>query len=209
MTTKPVRQNEHRARRVGLTGGIASGKSTVAECFAELGVPVIDTDVIAREVVTAGSAALREIAATFGGAVIARDGSLNRSMMREIVFAEDEKRRQLEAILHPRIRGEAWRQADAASTPYVIVVVPLLFESPMKQQMDRVLVVDCSVATQMQRLLRRDSETAAQAERMIAAQASREDRLSLADDIILNEGSLQETREQVMKLHETYLRMFT
>ena len=136
--------DEHQNRlRIGLTGGIASGKSLVAGYFEDLGVPVIDTDVIAREVVAPGMPALDEIRATFGEAVIANDGSLDRQEMRRIVFSDNEKRRQLETILHPLIRESAARQAHAANGPYVIVVVPLLFESPMKESMDRILVVDC------------------------------------------------------------------
>ncbi len=208
MATDVPQHEKRKTARVGLTGGIASGKSTVADFFADLGVPVIDTDVIARDVVAKNRPALAEIAAAFGRALLARDGTLNRSMMREIVFADDKKRRQLEAILHPRIRDEAWRQVSESTSPYVIVVVPLLFQSPMKKEMDRILVVDCSVETQMRRLLMRDGETEEQARRMIAAQASREERLSLSDDIIVNEGSVEETRDRVSELHKCYLKMF-
>ena len=197
------------AFRVGLTGGIASGKSTVASFFSELGVPVIDTDIIARDVVKPGAPALAEIRDAFGASVLADDGSLDRRAMRRIVFADDDKRTQLEAILHPRIRDEAFRQADAATAPYVIIVVPLLFESPMKDSIDRILVVDCSVATQLERLLSRDNENAAQARRIIAAQASREERLSIADDVISNDGDRDATRAHVRQLHRSYLKLAT
>lgn len=190
---------------MGLTGGIASGKSTVADLFAELGVPIVDTDQIAREVVEPGSPALNEIRDQFGAGVIAADGALDRAALRRIVFADDECRRALEAILHPRIRELAFDRADSASAPYVIIVVPLLFESPMRKLMDRVLVVDCAVETQLARLLRRDSETEAQARKMIAAQASREQRLSIADDVIANDGALIDTRRRVDELHRKYL----
>ena len=198
--------NEHRnTLRIGLTGGIASGKSLVASYFEELGVPVIDTDVIARQVVAPGMPALDEIRAAFGAAVIADDGSLDRQEMRRIVFSDALMRRQLEKILHPRIRESAAHQANAARGPYVIVVVPLLFESPMKESMDRILVVDCSEETQLSRLTARDNEDADSARRIIATQASREERLSIADDIITNDGSPDETRIAVDALHKFYL----
>jgi dephospho-CoA kinase len=191
--------------RVGLTGGIASGKSTVADFFAELGVPVVDTDQIARQVVAIDSPALEEIRTTFGPDVIAADGTLDRAAMRKIVFADDGKRRILESILHPRIRELAFRHADQASAPYVIIVVPLLFESPMRNAMNRILVVDCTVETQLQRLLARDCETEEQAKKIIAAQATRDERLSIADDVIANDSDLEATRREVGRLHRRYL----
>ena len=195
----------NRAFRVGLTGGIASGKSTVADFFAELGVPVVDTDLIAREVVSISSPALEEIRTAFGPDVISADGTLDRAAMRKIVFADDGKRRLLESILHPRIRELAFRRADQASAPYVIIVVPLLFESPMRNAMDRILVLDCSVETQIKRLLARDCETEEQANKIIAAQATRDERLSIADDVITNDGDLEATRREVGRLHRRYL----
>lgn len=191
--------------RVGLTGGIASGKSTVADMFAELGVPVIDTDVIAREVVQAGEPALDEIREAFGDQVIGPDGNLDRAAMRMIVFADESARHELEKILHPRIRNTAMQQADRAGGDYQLIVVPLLVESPLRSFVDRVLVVDCDEQTQIGRLLARDAETEQQARRMIAAQASREDRLAIADDVINNDGDLQETRDQALILHRNYL----
>jgi len=191
--------------RIGLTGGIASGKTMVADFFSSLGVPVIDTDIIARQVVEPGTAALGEIRITFGDEIIHDDGSLDRKAMREIVFAETEKREQLEAIVHPRIREETLRQMDAADGPYMIIVVPLLVESPLSELMDRVLVVDCSTEIQLERLLLRDGENEATARRIISAQASREDRLAIADDIIDNNSDPGNAREQVLVLHESYL----
>jgi len=191
--------------RIGLTGGIASGKSTVADFFAALGVPVVDTDVIAREVVAPGEPALSEIRDAFGEDVIAEDGSLDRSRLRKIVFADEARRMDLEGILHPRIRATALRQASLASGPYVIIAVPLLYESPLNKTMDRILVVDCSEETQLQRLLARDNESEEQARRIIAAQASRTERLSIADDVISSETSLNDTRDAVGSLHESYL----
>ncbi|MGI9223110.1 MAG: dephospho-CoA kinase [Woeseiaceae bacterium] len=191
--------------RVGLTGGIASGKSTVADMFAELGVPVIDTDVIAREVVQPGEPALDEIREAFGDQVIGPDGNLDRAAMRMIVFADESARHELEKILHPRIRNTAMQQADRARGDYQLIVVPLLVESPLRSFVDRVLVVDCDEQTQIGRLLARDAETEQQARRMLAAQASREDRLAIADDIIYNDGDLQKTRDQALILHRNYL----
>lgn len=196
---------ENQALRIGLTGGIASGKSTVADMFADLGITIIDTDVIAREVVEPGQPALEEIRQAFGAQAIAPDGSLDRQLMRGIVFSDDGKRRQLESILHPRIRDAAARQAAAATSPYHIVVVPLLAESPMRSEMDRILVVDCSTDTQLERLLKRDAESALQARRMIASQVSREERLAMADDVIRNDRDLEDTRSQVAELHARLL----
>ena len=191
--------------RIGLTGGIASGKSTVADMFAELGIDIVDTDVIAREVVEPGQPALEEIREAFGDDVIDDTGQLDRRQLRAIVFADAAKRRQLEGILHPRIREEAARQSAAAASPYHLVVVPLMVESPMRGEMSRVLVVDCSEGTQLKRLLARDLESEDQARRMLAAQASRDDRLAIADDVVRNDGDLDETKQQVVELHDFYL----
>lgn len=191
--------------RIGLTGGIASGKSTVARMFAELGVPVIDTDVIAREVVRPGSAALAEIRSEFGHGVIKPDGTLDRAAMRTLVFSDESRRRRLEAILHPRIRQETRRQAGLAGGAYQLIVVPLLVESSLRDFIDRVLVIDCDEATQIRRLLERDAESEDQARRMLAAQASRAARLAIADDVIDNGGDIAATRARVESLHEKYL----
>jgi dephospho-CoA kinase len=196
-----------RPLRIGLTGGIASGKTTVANFFADLGIPVIDTDVIARDVVATGAPALAQIRADFGDAVFSDDGVLDRKAMRKLVFSDDSKRRQLEGILHPRIREAAVVQVQAVTDPYMIIVVPLLVESPMKALMDRVLVVDCSEDVQLKRLLARDTENEAQARRMIAAQASRDERRAIADDVLLNDTDLDETRRQVDALHHRYLEL--
>ena len=200
-----IDETENTVLRVGLTGGIASGKSVVADYFADLGATVIDTDVIARTVVEPGQPALDEIRQQFGPDIVTADGRLDRKALRAIVFADDGKRHRLEAIVHPKIREEAARQAAAASGPYHIVVVPLLAESPMKAEMDRILVVDCREDVQLARLMARDAETEEQAIRMIEAQVSREERLSIADDVIRNDGSLEDTRTQVEALHTTYL----
>ena len=190
--------------RIGLTGGIASGKTTVANLFAELGAPVIDTDIIAREVVAPGQPALDEIAAAFGDRVLQPDGSLDRGALRARIFASEEDRRTLEAITHPRIRAEALRQADAAGGPYQLIVVPLLVQSPLRGSVDRVLVVDCPEKLQIERLVARDGESEVGARRILAAQSSRGERLAIADDIITNDGGLEDLREQVAALHEIY-----
>ena len=194
-----------RPLRIGLTGGIASGKSTVAELFAGHDVPIIDTDVIARELVQPGKPALDEIRAAFGDEVFDAQGQLDRASMREVVFSDASRRAELESILHPRIRAEAIARSSATDGPYQIIVVPLLVESPMRQFMDRVLVVDCDEETQLSRLLARDSENEDQARRILAAQASRADRLGVADDVITNDGDLSNTRQQVDALHAKYL----
>ena len=188
-----------------MTGGIASGKSLVADGFARLGVPVVDTDIVARQVVEPGAPALREIVAAFGEAVVDDTGGLDRRALREIVFSDDASRKRLESILHPVIRDETFRQAEAAVGPYVIIVVPLLFESPMKEAMDRILVVDCSEETQLKRLMSRDNESAEQARRIMATQATRKERLSIADDVIVNDRTPAVAREAITALHESYL----
>ena len=190
---------------VGLTGGIASGKTMIAERFQSLGVPVVDTDVVAREVVLPGSPGLEEIRQAFGDDVIDDAGELDRSALRDIVFSDEPARKRLEAILHPRIRDAAYAQAAAAAGPYVIIAVPLLYDSPMKDVMDRILVVDCSEETQIQRLMARDGESREQACRIMATQASREQRLSIADDVINNDGAREESFAAGEALHADYL----
>ncbi len=189
-----------------MTGGIASGKSTVAELFAGLGATVIDTDIIAREVVSPGQPALQEIHDAFGGAVF-NDGVLDRSELRRQIFSDDDARRRLESILHPRIQQETIRQASASGGDYQLIVVPLLTESPLKDYVDRILVVDCDENIQIERLLARDAESEDQARRILTMQASREERLAIADDVIHNDAGLEATSSQVSALHDTYLAM--
>lgn len=194
-----------RPLRIGLTGGIASGKSTVAELFAEYGIPVIDTDVVARELVQPGKPALDEIRSTFGDKVFDSGGRLDRKSMRELVFSDALRREELESILHPRIREETVARSNATAGPYQIIVVPLLVGSPIQQFMDRILVVDCDEDIQLRRLLARDAENEDQAHRILAAQASRNDRLAIADDVITNDDDLASARSQVDALHSRYL----
>jgi dephospho-CoA kinase len=195
----------NRPLRIGLTGGIASGKSTVAELFGEHDVPIIDTDIIARQLVQPGKRALGEIRDTFGDGVFDAGGRLDRGALRKIVFSDVCQRNKLESILHPKIRDEAIAQSATADGTYQIIVVPLLVESPLREFVDRVLVVDCEEDTQLRRLLARDAENEDEARRILAAQASRHDRLAIADDIISNNDDLASTRQQVDALHQQYL----
>lgn len=192
---------------VGLTGGIGSGKSTVADLFAKRGVTLVDTDVIAHRVTAPQGIAMPAIAAEFGESFVAADGSLDRARMRELVFSDDTARKRLEAITHPLIRAETERERHAARGPYVMIVVPLLVESgSWKTRVDRVLSVDCSVETQISRVMRRNAFTRDQVLAIIARQATREARLAAADDVIVNDDtSLEALEAEVDQLHRTYL----
>jgi dephospho-CoA kinase len=188
--------------RVGLTGGVASGKSAACARLAALGVPIVDADVVAREVVEPGQPALAEIAARFGPAVIGPDGHLDRAALRARVFADPGERRALEAITHPRVRERMRAQAEAATGPYVVLAIPLLAESGADYSwLDVIVVVDVPEAVQLQRLLARDGNDEALARAMIAAQAPRERRLALADEVIDNSGTLDDLRTAVDALH--------
>ncbi len=191
--------------RIGLTGGIGSGKSAVCERFTKLGAPVIDTDTIARDLVKPGEPALLQIAELFGEEVIQANGSLDRARMRELVFIDEAKRAQLEALLHPLIRQEMQRQIALLKTPYVILAIPLLIEKGWQQQLDRVLVVDCSEALQRERALKRDGSSPQTIDAIIASQVGRDERLAAADDIIDNNGSIEALQGQVEALHRHYL----
>ncbi|MGC4029903.1 MAG: dephospho-CoA kinase [Steroidobacteraceae bacterium] len=191
--------------RVALTGGIASGKSTVAALFQALGAGLIDTDLIAREIVLPGSPAFDEIVARFGPGVLAPGGALDRARLRDLVFRDAAARADLEAITHPKIHAEVARRSREAQEPYLLVAVPLLAETGTAKHYDRVLVVDAPPAAQQLRLMQRDRIDADAAARMLAAQASREARLSLADDVIRNEGDISRLAGQVEALHKTYL----
>jgi dephospho-CoA kinase len=190
---------------VGLTGGIACGKSTVANLFAALGAAIVDTDVLAREVVAPGSPLLPKISAHFGAQVLQKDGSLDRARLRERVFANPAERQWLENVTHPAIRELTDARCESATGRYVIVAIPLLVETQGAERFDRVLVVDCDPALQLARLQARDGSTRAQAERLLAAQVTREQRLAVADDVVLNNGDIAALRDQVEKLHRQYL----
>ena len=193
---------------VGLTGGIASGKSTAAAFFRVHGVPVVDADQVARDVVAVGTPGLAAVAAAFGAAVLQVDGSLDRRRLREIVFADPTERQRLEAILHPLIRDEIRVRLARASGPYCILDVPLLIESPsLRALADRVLVIDVPVELQVARLMQRDGMTAAQCEAMLAAQASRERRLEAADDVVDNASDMTALQRQLESMHARYLQL--
>ncbi len=193
---------------VGLTGGIGSGKSAVADLFAQHGVALIDTDAIAHVLTAAGGAAMPAIRAAFGDSVASADGALDRAAMRTLVFADPAARKRLEGILHPMIRGESERQllASAPSSPYAILMVPLLVESGgYRQRVNRIAVVDCAESTQVARVMRRNGLSRSEVERILAAQATRAERLAAADDVIENDGPLAELAPRIERLHRHYV----
>lgn len=191
--------------RIGLTGGIASGKSAVADSFDRRGTPIVDADVIAREVVEPGQPALSEIAETFGAQILDADGRLDRTAMRDQIFSDDQKRRKLESILHPRIKEAMERQVARLTVPYCVLAIPLLIEAHQQDLVDRILVIDVPVELQISRLLQRDRTSKAAAEAILKAQLDRETRLRFADDIIVNNGTLAELDSKVEQLHQKYL----
>lgn len=191
---------------IGLTGGIGSGKSAVADRFAALGVPVIDTDVIARRLTERGGEALDAIRAAFGESVMQPDGSLDRAALRRRVFVDADARRRLEAILHPRIRRAVGQALAALETPYAIVVIPLLVETQgYRDVLDRVLVIDCPEALQVERVMARNGLSRAEVEAILAAQATRAERLALADDVLPNTAAPDALGAAVDALHARYL----
>ena len=194
---------------VALTGGIASGKSEAARRFAALGASVIDADVVARELVQPGTPALAEIAAAFGAQILDPNGSLERTEMRALIFGDAEARRRLEAILHPRVRAEMLVRTDAANGPYALLVIPLFVETAGYDWVDRVVVVDLPYELQLSRAIARDRMPPSLAEAMIDAQASREQRLAAADDVIDNSGTPDVLDTQIATLHACYLELAT
>ncbi|NBI40852.1 dephospho-CoA kinase [[Haemophilus] felis] len=194
---------------VGLTGGIGSGKSMVAELFAKLNVPIIDADVVAREVVAKGSPLLHQIAEHFGAQILLPSGELDRAQLRQIVFQDPKQKQWLNHLLHPAIRVEMLRQLEAQTFPYVIWVVPLLIENNLTEFCQRVLVVDVPPETQLQRASLRDNADIVQIKQIMAAQVSRETRLSMADDVIDNRLPLHQAlpslQQKVLELHQLYL----
>lgn len=192
---------------VGLTGGIASGKTQVSDQLSGLGVTVIDTDVIAREVVSPGSDGLQQVVARFGDSVLSDDGQLDRAQLRRIVFADPAARKALESITHPQIGDAVLKALATPPRYYFVLVVPLLARSRLRSRISRVLVVDCPEATQMRRVLNRDGGNTHTAAGILAAQSSRADRLKLADDIISNDRDLDALRRQVQIIHQFYLAM--
>ena len=197
-----------RPLRIGLTGGIASGKSTVAQRFAELGVVVIDADVASRTVVEPGQPGLAQIVQRFGAGVLDERGQLDRPALRNLIFKDSSSRQALDAILHPLIRAEMEREAALSQGPYVIMAIPLLVEGgSASKRVDRVVVVDADETLQIQRLQARDGGSEEQARAILASQATRSARLKVADDVIMNTGTVAELRQAVDDLHEQYLQL--
>jgi dephospho-CoA kinase len=191
--------------RIGLTGGIASGKSTVAQRFSELGVPVIDADEAARAVVAPGEPGLAEVVKRFGPSVLTTDGQLDRRALRNLIFSDSVLRKELESILHPLIQADMERRAAAMTGPYLVMAIPLLVEGENRTRIDRILVIDVEEDVQLERVMARDSTTLDQAHAILAAQAPRTIRLKAADDVLVNSGSVSDLRQAVDGLHARYL----
>lgn len=190
---------------VALTGGIGSGKSTVADAFSRLGIVIVDADIIARQVVEPQTPGLRAIEAHFGKDIINSDGTLNRRLLRDRIFSRPEEKTWLNALLHPMIHQETQRQISAATSPYVLWVIPLLVENQLQHKANRILVIDVLPETQLQRTMLRDNVTRQHAEQILAAQATREARLAVADDVIDNNGAPETIASDVARLHAHYL----
>lgn len=192
---------------IGLTGGIASGKTLVSDSFAELGAPIVDADLLAREVVAPGSDGLKGLVELFGEQIIEANGSLNRKSLRTLIFKDPSARKDVDALLHPMIRALSDERIQTHLNdhhPYLIYAVPLLVETKQMERFDRIVVVDVPVSMQMQRLMSRDNNTEAEAKRTVESQASQEQRLAVADDVIDNSGSIESTVKQVQALHEKF-----
>ncbi len=194
---------------VGLTGGIGSGKSTVAQLFAAKGATIIDADLLARELTQPGTPALKKIIELFGSSILLDSGALDRTQLRKIIFADQEKRIQLEKILHPLIREAMQQQIASSKSPYCIVVIPLLFETESNPLIKRVLVVDAPEELQIARTTARDNATQNDVTAIVKTQVDRAKRLALADDIIQNDGSIEDLRLKVDKLHKMYIQLGT
>ena len=194
-------QNLH----IALSGGIASGKTYVSNKFRSLGVDIVDTDIIAHEIVLPGRSALEEITDNFGKSVLQKDGALNRKLMRKIVFEDSKKRLILESILHPKIQNEVKNKISSLNGPYQIIVVPLLTKSPILKQVNRILIIDCDEKKQLKRLIKRDGISTKLASQIMSSQSDRKERLSIADDIILNDDDFYSLDTQIINLHRCYL----
>ena len=205
MSPNPAFSDNH-PYTVALTGGIASGKTLISDEFARLGVPVVDTDLIAREIVEPGQPALKDIENAFGPNIIDPNGRLKRAELRALIFSDPGERKKLESILHPRIRQEADKAIAEVSFAYCILVIPLLAESGAYPNVDRILVVDVKPEVQVDRLMTRDNSSRKQAEQALASQAGREQRLKIADDVLDNSGSPEQARNKVAQLNLKYLR---
>jgi dephospho-CoA kinase len=193
--------------RIGLTGGIASGKSTVEQRFTELGVPVINADDSARAVVARGRPGLAAVVERFGAGILTPQGELDRRELRSLIFKDAARRKELEAILHPLIRADMEQRSSQAAGPYVVLSIPLLVEGNTRGRCDRVLVVDADESLQLARLMSRDAVSEAEARATLAAQASRAARLAAADDVLVNSGTVADLRQAVDRLHRRYLEL--
>ena len=190
---------------IGLTGGIGSGKTAVSDIFEELGIRVVDADLASRVVVEKGRPSLEEIAKHFGQGILTEEGELDRAKLREIIFNSDEEKNWLESLLHPVIAKQIQEELKASSSPYTILVSPLLLETNQKDFCNKVLVVDVPVETQIERTLKRDDVSLEQVQSIIKAQISREKRLELADEVIVNDKSLEDLQLAVSKLHQQFI----
>lgn len=192
---------------IGLTGGIGSGKTAVSDYFAQLGITIVDADIASRTVVTPPSKALNTIAEHFGSKILLTDGELNRAALRQVIFSTPSEKQWLEALLHPLITAEIDRQLEAISSPYGILVSPLLLEGQQHERCDRILVIDVPEELQISRACQRDSNSIEQVKRIIASQISRQERCDKADDIVDNSQGLEELHQQIDQLHQYYLRL--
>ena len=199
----------NRSFKIGLTGGIASGKTTVANLFSDLGIKIIDADEIAHSITSKQGSAYNKIVKHFGEGVVGDDKKLDRKKLRTIIFNNSELKRDLEQIIHPEVYAIINQKINASQEPYQIIVIPLLIETGYQNFVDRVLIVDCSMETQLARLINRDNETMKNAKKIIANQIERSERLKFADDIIENERktSINVLKKKILQLHETYLEL--
>jgi dephospho-CoA kinase len=195
--------------KIGLTGGIGSGKSTVCRLFAEIGVPIVDADLIARQLVEPGQPALSLIVTSFGSQMLNQDGSLNRVRLRDAVFADAAKKRELDGIMHPLVYAQIAAEVNALTADYCVIAVPLLLESKNPYAVDRVLLIDCPVDVQIARVIARDKLTRQQVQAIIDSQMSRPERLSKAHDVIENVAGPEQLAEQVKRLHNSYILLAT
>ena len=193
--------------RIGLTGGVASGKSTVEQRFTELGVAVINADDAARAVVARGRPGLAAVVERFGAGILTPQGELDRRALRSLIFSDAARRKELEAILHPLIRADMEQRSSQATGPYVVLSIPLLVEGNTRGRWDRILVVDADESLQLARLMSRDAVSEAEARATLAAQASRAARLAAADDVLVNSGTVADLRQAVDRLHRRYLEL--
>lgn len=190
--------------RVGLTGGIGSGKSTICDLFSQLNVPIIDADLIAKEIVEPGTEGLQKVVSIFGKDILNKQGSLDRKKLREIIFNNDSNLKQLNSILHPLVYQSIELQSQSIVAPYCVIAIPLLFETNGEQFVDRVLFIDSPIELQIQRTIERDSVPRSQVENIIRSQMSRENKLTLADDIIDNSSSINHIKQEVLRLDRFY-----